>query len=236
MNIHDRFEEIRAFKKGAEKVRILAFGSSNTERRICGTHWLDCLDLGIKNKHGRIHHCINSGTGGETSRDLLARFDSDAKLYHPDIAFITIGGNDAAPVSGIDDAEFKGNMIELYEKFNNIGCYVIFQTYYAPIPDDVPQDEYSTFCRYMEIIRNVAAKTNSGLIDHFKRWLPLQLEMPDKHAKLMLDAFHVNDIGNLIIGQNIAAEFGCEFLDPSLERAKSYVILMEGLNAVGDFS
>lgn len=231
MTISKRFDDIRGAKAGTEKVRILAFGSSNTDRRISGTHWLDCLDLGIKNKHGRIHHCINSGTGGETSQDLLDRFDTDAELYHPDMAFITIGGNDAAPVSGIDDARFERNMIELYERFNNAGCYVIFQTYYAPIPDDVSPEEYSTFCRYMEIIRNVAAKTNSGLIDHFKRWLPLQLEMPDKHGELMMDAFHVNYIGNLIIGQDIAAEFGCEFIDPCLARAKSYITLMEELNA-----
>ena len=39
------------------RTRIVAFGSSNTDRRITGMHWLDWLDLGIKQTFGRVHHC-----------------------------------------------------------------------------------------------------------------------------------------------------------------------------------
>lgn len=231
MNIHNRFEEIKTAKKNAEKVRILAFGSSNTDRRICGMHWLDCLDLAIKNKDGRIHHCINSGTGGETSGDLLDRFDTDAALYQPDIAFITVGGNDSNPDRNLDDVQYEKNLIELHRKFNDLGCFVIFQTYYALISRELPEERYAAFCRYMEITRNVAANTNSGLIDHMKYWLPLERNMPDKHVELMVDTFHVNPIGNFILGRSVAMEFGYELNDYCLAEAKPYITLMEKLNA-----
>jgi len=58
LNIQETFEEAKSAKKNSDKVRILAFGSSNTDRRIVGMHWLDCLDLALKEKHGRIHHCV----------------------------------------------------------------------------------------------------------------------------------------------------------------------------------
>jgi lysophospholipase L1-like esterase len=230
MNIHKKFNEIRKNKTGTEKVRVLAFGSSNTERFISGMHWFDCFELGIKNKYGRVHHCINSGIGGETSNDLLGRFESDAEFYRPDMVFITIGGNDANPEKNLDAHQFEKNLSELYSKFNAIGCFVVFQTYYAPISAELSHEHYSTFCRYMDIVREVAGKTDSGLIDHFKYWLQLEQNMPEKHRELMNDAFHVNAIGNMVLGLYIARHFKCEQDDSFYDEAVSYMELMDELN------
>ena len=219
MVICEKFEEIRKSVRGTDKIRILAFGSSNTERRIPGTHWFDCLELAIKNKYGRIHHMINSGTGGENSGQLIARFKNDAGLFRPHIAFVTVGGNDSVPELGLHAPQFEKNLCELHRKFEKIGCVVIFQTYYAPIPEQVSREHYAAFCDYMEIVRKVAAETDSGLIDHLKYWLPLQRRKPEKHAALMLDAFHVNTLGNLILGRCVARHFGCEWNDPFFAEA-----------------
>lgn len=231
MNIYKKFNEIRKGKKGSEKIRVLAFGSSNTERFIPGMHWFDCFELGLKNKFGRIHHCINSGIGGETSRDLLKRFPTDAEFYKPDMAFITIGGNDSNPDDRhLDDVQFQSNLLEIERKLRDLGCFVIFQTYYAPIPEEVMAGHYQTFCRYMDIARKVAAKTNSGLIDHFKLWLPLQRQMPKKHRELMNDAFHVNETGNLVLGLFVARQFKCELNDTFFDKAHKYLNLMDELS------
>ena len=227
MDIHKKFQEIRKRKTGTEKVRVLAFGSSNTERFIAGMHWFDCFELGIKNKYGRIHHCINSGIGGETGDDLLHRFQTDAEFYKPDMVFITIGGNDANPERNLNASQFEKNLFELFEQFNSMGCFVIFQTYYAPISEELTQDHYAAFCRYMDIVRDVADKTGSGLIDHFKYWLPLHLNMPAKHRELMTDAFHVNSIGNLVLGLYIARHFKCELDEPFYDEAISYMKVMD---------
>ena len=114
-----------------QRTRIVAFGSSNTERRIHGLHWFDWLDLGIKQTYGRVHHCINAGLGGDTSRGLLQRFDEDVALYQPHVVFITIGGNDAKPDSGIDAVEFRRNLRQLQSRIRFLDAAVVFQTYYS---------------------------------------------------------------------------------------------------------
>lgn len=227
MDVFKRFNEIRKGKEGTEKIRVLAFGSSNTERFIPGMHWLDCFELGIKNKHGRIHHCINSGIGGETSSDLLNRFATDAEFYKPDMAFITVGGNDSNPEKNLNADQYESNLLKIHEKLSGHGCLVIFQTYYAPIPEEVMAGHYSVFCKYMDIARKVAAKTDSGLIDHFKYWLPLQQQMPGKHRELMNDAFHVNETGNLVLGLYVARQFKCELGDAYYDKAKTYMKIMD---------
>lgn len=103
------------------KTRILAFGSSNTERFLPGMHWFDVLDLAICRTYGRIHHCIDTGIGGHTSADLLARFDDDATFYRPHLVIITIGGNDCNPDKAISADAFRANLHELHRRFQLMG-------------------------------------------------------------------------------------------------------------------
>lgn len=230
MDIYRKFQAIRKQQAGTEKIRVLAFGSSNTERFIPGMHWFDCFELALKHKYGRIHHCINSGIGGETSSDLLNRFELDAAFYSPDIVFITIGGNDANPEKKIDAALFEANLYKLYHKFNALGCFVIFQTYYSPLAADAGEARFNSFCHYMNIVRDVAAKTDSGLIDHLCQWKSLSENMPAKHRELMRDAWHVNPLGNLILGLYISSYFKIELekVDvPFFKQAQAYLQLME---------
>lgn len=81
----------------------------------------------------------------------------------------------------------------------------------------------------MDITRKVAKQTDSGLIDHFKYWLPLQQQMPGKHRELMNDAFHVNSIGNIVLGLYIARHFKCDLEGPFYDEAKVYMKLMDNL-------
>ena len=224
MRISEKFDEMVRAVSGKDRIRILAFGSSNTERRICGMHWFDCLELAVKNKYGRVHHCVNSGVGGETSADLLARFDTDAAFYNPDVAVLTIGGNDSSPERDLNAAAFERNLFEIQREFDEMDCLVVFQTYYAPNKYELPEEENAAFEEYMEIVRSVAVETDSGLIDHLERWTPLRDENPEKYLELMLDPFHVNETGNLILGLRVAEEFGCPLLDPYFDKAKSYGI------------
>lgn len=230
MEFVKKLEEKIRKKNGKEKVRVLAFGSSNTERFIPGMHWFDCFELAVKNKFGRIHHCINSGIGGETSSDLLNRFKTDAEFYRPDIVFITVGGNDSVPEKNLNADTYEKNLLKLYSKFKELDCLVIFQTYYAPIMEDLAEKQYRTFCDYMNIVRKVAMETGAGLIDHFKHWESLRQNMPEKHRELMNDAFHVNPLGNLVLGLFIARQFKLD-LDESDEgffgKAASYLRLMD---------
>ena len=197
--------------------RILAYGSSNTERYLPGLHWFDCFEIAIREKYGRLHTCINTGISGDTSSGLLGRFERDAEFYKPDLAFITIGGNDSNPARDIPSTEFQHNLYELHKRFTAMGSNVIFQTYYAPDPDGLDPGHYKNMIAYMEIVREVAASTNSGLIDHLKRWEKLRLQRHDVYLSLMRDALHVNTAGNKLMGVDIARNFGVDLSKAAYE-------------------
>jgi lysophospholipase L1-like esterase len=169
-------------------------------------HWFDCFELALHQRYGAKAHCINTGIGGNTTRDLLDRFETDAAFYQPHAAFVTIGGNDCKPEEGLTPEVFKANLLELWQRFNQLGTHVIFQTYYAVMSDGSPR--YQNFYQNMDVVREVAAETDSSLIDHLARWEPLRLQRPELYEPLMDDAFHVNTRGNCVMGLDMARCFG----------------------------
>jgi lysophospholipase L1-like esterase len=203
--MNDIIEKIKHRWQQGELTRILAFGSSNTERFLPGMHWFDCLDLAIKQKYGRVHHCINTGIGGNTTRDLLQRFERDAAFYQPHAVIITIGGNDCNPERDVSIEDFERNLLTLHRQFTEMGTLVVFQTYYAVISDG--SQRFLNFYKYSDVVRKVAAQTQSGLIDQLARWELLQQHYPDVYLPLMRDAFHVTPRGNRVMGVGVARAF-----------------------------
>jgi lysophospholipase L1-like esterase len=200
-----------------KKTRVLAFGSSNTERYLPDLHWFDCFELALRQKYGRIHTCINTGVSGNTSRDLLERFENDAAFYKPQLVFITIGGNDCNPEKNLDILEFRKNLQELHRRFTAMNCGVIFQTYYSPDPDDCEAERLKQFYAYTDVVRKIAAETNSELVDHLVRWERLRIKYNDIYKNLMRDGFHVKPNGNKVIGVDIARRFGIDFSKSELD-------------------
>jgi lysophospholipase L1-like esterase len=195
--------------KTSTKTRILAFGSSNTQRFLPGMHWFDVFELAIDNTflqthQGKTHFCINAGICGNSTTDLLKRFDEDAALYQPHLVFITIGGNDS--IHKMPEAEFESNLRELHRRFNAKGCAVVFQTYYSPDPSRT--DDLALFYRFMDIIRKVAKSTGAGLVDHLRRWELFRKAYPELYLKMMHDCFHVKCYGNMLMGLDIGRHFG----------------------------
>lgn len=199
---------IRQHLQTAPRTRIVAFGSSNTDRRIYGLHWFDWLDLGIKHTYGRVHHFINAGVGGDTIRGLLTRFDEDVARYEPHAVFITIGGNDSNPGSGIDAKTYRDGLKTLRSRIRDLGAVPVFQTYYAADTEALGPKHGPAFLQYMDIVREVAAETGTTIIDHHRRWEPLRLQHPELYHALMLDALHVNNVGNMVMGMDLVRAFG----------------------------
>lgn len=206
--MHSVCENILQRLKSGELTRLLAYGSSNTQRRLVGMHWFDCVELALVQNCGRFHRCFSTGVGGDTARDLLARFEDDAALFRPHAVFITIGGNDCHPDQNIDEAEFEANLVELWNRFDRMGTGVIFQTYYALISDG--SEQFRRFYRFSDVVRKVASDTGACLIDHLRRWEPLRREYPQIYLPLMADPFHVLERGNKVMGVDIARKFGLE--------------------------
>lgn len=193
---------IARFQAGL-KTRILFFGSSNTEHFLPGMHWSEVFELAVHATYGRIHHCINTGIGGHKAGDLLARFEDDAAFYRPHLVFITIGGNDF--FQGVTCDTFRAQLTELHRRFAGMGCAVVFQTYYAF--DPARCGDLGGFYRNMQIVREVAAATGSGLVDHLTRWEAFRQAYPERYLPLMRDQCHVNHRGNMVMGFDIARHF-----------------------------
>ena len=230
--MHKVIEKICQRLKTSQPSRIVAFGSSNTERYLPGMHWFDCLDLALRNQYGRVHTCINSGVSGDTTRDLLRRFNDDVAFYHPHLVIVTIGGNDTSPVNKLSADEFESNLLSIFAQLNALDCQVIFQTYYAPDPNQIAQARLTKFYYYMDIVRRVANNCDAGLIDHLVRWEPFRQQYPDKYQLLMLNGFHTTTMGNLVLGVDIARHFAIKLGDdgdPFWREALAIQQLMDNL-------
>lgn len=208
MNSRPLFVEFRARFQAKTKTRILAF--SNTDRYYPGMYWLDVLDLALQNTYGRIHHCINTSVGGQTTADMLERFDEDAAFYRPQLVFITIGGGEGHPGSRVTPDGFAGNLRELHRRFAALGCAVVFQTYYALDPDRVEPERLKRIYANMDIVRAAAAATGAALIDHLALWEPFRRAHPDLYRELMQDGLHVNANGNIVMGLYVATQFDAD--------------------------
>ncbi len=187
----------------------MGFGSSNTASRCrCQFNWLDWLDFGLAQTYGRVHHTINAGVGGDTTRGLLRRFDEDVALYRPHLVFITIGGNDANPENGISEGDFARNLRTLAERVHGLECAcLIFQTYYSADIEKMDPQYGRNFLDFMDVIRRVAATSGGILVDHHGRWERLRKHCAVEYRQLMEDPLHVNPQGNMLMGLDLLRLF-----------------------------
>lgn len=204
--------------------RIVALGSSNTELAYHsdGHHnWFGWLDVGLRDRFGRVHHAINAGVSGETSRDMLARFERDVAHYQPHVVIITTGGNDCSPEHGLPTHEFEGNLRTLIARCRAIDdCLVVMQTYYS-FDLEAMADESARarrFPEYMESVREVAASDEAILLDHLVRWERLRLQNYTTYRGLMRDRMHLNPLGNMLLGLDVLRHFGVEVTGETAEQ------------------
>lgn len=200
--------KIFSMMKEGKNIRVEAYGSSNTQRRLPGMHWFDLVELGFKTAYSpSCGQFINSGVGGNTSFDLLKRFESDVVPFMPHLVIITVGGNDSNPMHGVSSEAFRSNLLELHKKISSLGAETIFQTYYACFLEELPPGMANNMINNMNIICEVAKETNSLLHDNFTRWERMRCKRPEIHRLLMEDGMHVNYNGNMVIGLDLLRQF-----------------------------
>jgi len=209
--MHHSLAHLIARMRTEPLTRLVAFGSSNTERaEHCeGAHnWFDWLDVGLKHRYGRVHHCINTGISGETTRELLARFERDVAFYQPHAVIVTIGGNDANPIKAMSADEYRANLVELVTRLHRLpDCTVILQTYYSFDGERIDPVHAEQFLAFMQIVRDVAAETDVALLDNLRRWEMLRARDVEAFRALMRDPCHVNHLGHAVWGLDVCRAF-----------------------------
>lgn len=152
--------------------------------------------------------CVNMGISGNTSRDLLARWESDITALNPDVVVLCIGFNDvwrqfdcpAQPDFSVSPEEYRSNLNAMAEKTT---AKMIWMTpyYLEPNADDPMRKRMD---EYGEICKEEAAKRGIPCID-------LQAAFAEilKHrypAYITWDRVHPGWTGSLIIARALLKE------------------------------
>ena len=199
-------DAVALFEKSAH-FRIVAFGASNTERYMPGTHWTDVLEVGLRSRFGRKFQLINAGVSGNNTREALARFDRDVAFFKPALVIVTFGGNDCNPTPGkfVPEEEFAANLEEIARRIQALDAIPVFQTYYKMDLAGMIPEQARQFVRNMEVVRGLSMKHGWNLVDHyavFDRVDPLV-----HRYQLMINPMHTNENGNLLIGIELLRHF-----------------------------
>lgn len=174
---------------------------------------------------------VNSGIGGDTSADALARFERDVVKKKPDFVLIGLGTNDfiregegnTSPRVSIE--QFRTNMQTMIDGVKSLNAVPILIT--APY---VREDAYplgtnyedagglnAALDVYIEAVRQLAKDNNIGLVDIHKLCDDYPLE-----EFLISDGVHLADIGNRVyadaIEEYLTANFRSDPNAPRVER------------------
>ena len=174
---------------------------------------------------------VNSGVGGDTSADALARFQRDVVNKNPDFVLIGLGTNDfiregqgnTKPRVSLE--QFRANLQTMIDGVKALDAVPILIT--APYVRDNAYPPVSNYENvgglnpaldaYIEVVRDLAKENKIGLIDIHK--------LCDNYALsefLIADGVHLADLGNRVyadaIEEYLTANFRSDPDAPRVER------------------
>lgn len=201
--------------KDNNTLKIVAFGDSITlaMRQEPQNKWVNIVQDELNRQRPDIDITIvNSGVGGHTSREGLARIEEDVIAHNPDIVFVEFGGNDATsvPEREVFLDEFTANLSAIHEKAAAINARIILLTF-PPVIDDWHStkgdekyidiggfDDYVE--QYRQLTRQYAAENDIPLIDIDKA-LREVCENESPEEVILPDGVHLTTRGNKVVAQ-----------------------------------
>ncbi len=136
---------------------------------------------------------INMGLSGNTTRDLVEKFDWRVRQFSPDAVFLMFGMNDC-DTRKVPLEEFKTNLLWLIREITANDGLPVLQTTNPIVPGQAPSRE-PAFPEYMAALKEAAEENAVPIIDHTSHWLALQA-FP---VGWMTDAIHPNAQGHAAI-------------------------------------
>lgn len=164
----------------------------------------------------RIIHVANTGISGNTTNDLIARFDTDCLDLHPDTVVICIGFNDvwryfdepSLTEEHVSLETYAKNLEIMADRCREAGVRCIFMTPYYLEPNEkdlmrVKMDEYRGA---MKQVAEAKALDCIDLQDAFDQLL--QYRYP---AYISWDRIHPGQVGSLVIAKTFLKHMGFDF-------------------------
>ena len=187
--------------------RVVALGASNTEVlwHSRGRHgWVNWLEVALRGYVGRHVSVTNAGVSGDSTAGMLARIDRDVLPLAPSLVIITAGGND---VTQFPLERFLANLTRLVEILSAAGAQVALQTYYGMVTAEA-DPAYRDFPEFMQAEAELTERLGVPCIDQHALFAPWHLAEPDAYKQIMLDALHLNPLGNAVMGTLCVRHFG----------------------------
>jgi len=156
----------------------------------------------------------NSGTSGNTSRDLLARFERDVLSLSPDYVSICIGINDvwrqfdspAMQDTQVQPEEYEQNLRKMLESLRGRvkGCFLLTPYYMEPCKTDpmrARMDEYGAICRTLAEEYGCTFVDLQAMFDRY---------FAHRHSSYIAwDRIHPNQVGATLIAKEFLSH--CDF-------------------------
>ncbi len=194
-----------------KKTRIVFFGDSITQEGVNPggyiTRMHDALQKGGRESQ---YELIGAGIGGNKIYDLYLRMEEDVLAKNPDVVVVWVGVNDVwhkTSGTGTDADKFQRFYEAVIKKLQakNIRVFLTTPAAIGERTDNTNQQD-GDLNLYSNIIRNLAKKTNCGLVDLRAAFLEYNrknnLENVEKGI-LTTDRVHLNDKGNELVAQKM---------------------------------
>ena len=136
----------------------------------------------VRYEYGRpMDAIVNSGNSGQSSVELVneKQYDWQVRRFRPQVVFVLIGSNDIVRNYTGGPEDFRARLTTLVERIRQEGAIPVLQTYPTIKLETNPTTEYlkgyvkryEQFPAYNQIIKEVAAKHDIILVDHWKHWV-----------------------------------------------------------------
>lgn len=162
-----------------------------------------------------LFHIVNTGWSGNTSRDLMERFDRDVLDLNPDWVFMMIGANDVwrqfdepgMTSTHVGLAEYTQNVSQMVKKVLAKGKKIICMTPYymernKQDPMRIRMDEYGLAMKRVCEANGVPCIDTQAIFDDYLRY---------RHpCYLSWDHVHAGHIGSMLLAKTILASIGVD--------------------------
>jgi acyl-CoA thioesterase I len=192
------------------KQTIVAIGSSSTEG-VAGNDKSKLYPAAMETALKRLAptldvHVVNKGRGGETMKDMLARFETDVLALKPTLVIWQLGVNDVLRFAGTEGRrqEVKAGLKILAD--HNIPV-VLLDLQYAPVVLKDPDTG-----AMQSIIDEEAHNGPHGRVHHFRRFALMKALAEEGKvpvsAMINADGLHMSDSMHACIGELLADMVG----------------------------
>ncbi len=184
---------------------IMDADKMNTYDRL-GNGFIRLVNDGLKAfRPWEAYSVVNAGISGNTSADLLGRWEKDVSSQKPDIVFCMIGTNDVwrhhdysnPPSRWLTLEDYENNLSAICEKSENIKKFYFMTPYY--LEENRADRMRAEMDAYGDAMRKVAQRFNRPVLDVQARFDEYMKHRPGQ--SINWDRVHPQGIGSMIIAR-----------------------------------